>query len=56
MHVEIMVQYRVGRCHLLKGKRKDQYAVDLVQPYRLVFEKKKNQIEVVNIIEIVDYH
>ena len=55
-NVEIMVQYRVGRCHLLKGKRKDQYAVDLVQPYRLVFEKKKDQIEVVNIIEIVDYH
>lgn len=54
--VEMMIQYRIGRCHLLKGKRKNQYALDLVHPYRLVFEKLGNDIQIANIIEIVDYH
>ncbi len=40
----------------LKGNRKEQYAVDLVHPYRLVFEKKGNEIQIANIMEIVDYH
>lgn len=54
--VEEMIQYKIGRCHPLQNNRKSQYAVDLVHPYRLVFEKKGNQINIVNIIEIVDYH
>lgn len=54
--VEEMIQFKVGRCHPLHQDRKSQYAVDLVQPYRLVFEKNGNEIQVVNIIEIVDYH
>ena len=54
--VEMMVQYRIGRCHLLKQDRKGQYAVDLVHPYRLIFEKCGEEIEVANIVEIVDYH
>lgn len=54
--VELMIQCRIGRCHQLKGNRKDQYAVDLVQPYRLVFEKHGAEIQIANIIEIVDYH
>ena len=54
--VEMMVQYRIGRCHFLPGDRKGQYAMDLVHPYRLIFEKKGNQIQVAKIIEIVDYH
>lgn len=55
--VEEMVQYSIGRCHILKGNRKDQYAVDLVHPYRLVFEKKSvSIIQIVIIKEIVDYH
>lgn len=56
LSVEMMVQYKIGRCHPLKGKRKEQYAVDLVHPHRLVFEKKGNEIQIANIIEIVDYH
>lgn len=36
--------------------RKGQYAVDLVHPYRLVFEKNGDEIQIVNILEIVDYH
>lgn len=54
--VEQMIQYHIGRCHPLKGNRKNQFAVDLVHPQRLVFEKKGNEIYIANIIEIVDYH
>ncbi len=51
-----MIQFHVGRCHQLKGNRKKQYAVDLVHPQRLVFEKKDEEIRIVNVLEIVDYH
>lgn len=54
--VEEMIAYNIGRCHPLKGQRKEQYAVDLVHPYRLVFEKKGDEVQIVNIIEVVDYH
>ena len=54
--VEDMIQYRIGRCHLLNGDRIGQYAVDLIHPYRLVFEKRGKQIQIANIMEIVDYH
>lgn len=56
LNVEMMIQFGIGRCHLLKGDRKNQYAVDLVHPYRLVFEKQGNDIQIANIMEIVDYH
>ena len=54
--VEEMMQFRIGRCHHLEGQRKQQYAVDLVHPYRLVFEKIGNEVQIANIMEIVDYH
>ena len=54
--VETMVQYGIGRCHLLRGDRKGKYAVDLVHPYRLIFEKHGDEIQVALITEIVDYH
>lgn len=54
--VEFMIQHRIGRCHQLQGKRKRQYAVDLVHPQRLVFEKKGSEIQIANIIEVIDYH
>lgn len=41
--VEMMIQFHIGRCHQLKGDRKEQYAVDLVHPHRLVFEKKRRR-------------
>ena len=55
-NVEIMVRYTIGRCHPLLGNRKGQYAVDLVQPFRLVFEQIGAEIRIANILEIVDYH
>lgn len=54
--VEQMIQYRIGRCHPLRHNRQGQYAVDLIQPKRLVFEKIGNEIQIVNIIEVIDYH
>ena len=54
--VEMMIQFHIGRCHPLTQNRKGQYAVDLVHPYRLVFEKNGDEIQIANILEIVDYH
>ena len=54
--VEEMVQFKIGRCHPLHQNRKNQYAVDLVHPMRLVFEKNGDEIQIANIIEIIDYH
>ena len=54
--VEMMIKFHIGRCHPLIKNRKGQYAVDLVNPYRLVFEKKGDEIQIANILEIVDYH
>lgn len=54
--VEQMIQYRIGRCHPLHQNREGQYAVDLVHPKRLVFEKKGNEIQIAYIIEVTDYH
>ena len=53
---EMMIQFHIGRCHPLTQNRKGQYAVDLVHPYRLVFEKNGDEIQIANILEIVDYH
>lgn len=54
--VEMMIQFHIGRCHPLKQNRKGQYAVDLMHPYRLVFEKHGNAIQIAHILEIIDYH
>lgn len=54
--VEEMIQFHIGRCHALKGNRKGQYAVDLEHPYRLVFTKHGNEIQIAHILEVVDYH
>lgn len=56
MRIGEMIKYHIGRCHSLTSNRKGQYAVDLVHPYRLVFEKHGNEIQVAHIMEIVDYH
>ncbi len=54
--VENLVEFRIGRCHPLSMNRKGQYAMDLVHPYRLIFEKVGDSIQIAKIIEIVDYH
>lgn len=54
--IEMMLRFHIGRCHQLSQNRKGQFAVDLIHPYRLVFEKIGEEIQAVQIIEIVDYH
>lgn len=56
-NVELLVQSKMGRCHLLKGNRKNQYAMDLKHPYRLIFTVDKEfEIQIAEIKEIIDYH
>ena len=60
---------RPERAHRLRGDRDDQYAVDLVHPYRLVFELghaplprtedggiDAEQVTAIVIVEVTDYH
>lgn len=54
--VEMMIKYRIGRCHSLVGDRKGQFAVDLVHPNRLVFEQHGDTILIAHIVAIIDYH
>lgn len=54
--VDMMVKFHIGRCHALSGNRKGQFALDLVHPYRLIFAKRGEEISLVEIQEIVDYH
>ena len=57
------------RRHLLSSGRRGQYAVDLVHPYRLVFEPDHDpvprtadggididRVTAITIMEVVDYH
>ncbi|AFM24863.1 type II toxin-antitoxin system RelE/ParE family toxin [Desulfomonile tiedjei] len=57
------------RRHQLKGDRKNQFAVDLKQPFRLIFEPNHNPIPrsedgniitsnvtAITILEVKDYH
>ena len=54
--IEMLVQFRIGRCHQLVGDRKGQYAMDLEHPLRLIFEVNGDGIQIAEIQEIVDYH
>ena len=54
--VESLIRDRVRRCHALTQDRKGQYAMDLAQPYRLIFEVDGDEVQIACIIEITDYH
>ena len=54
--IDWLVKKRIGRCHPLYGDRLGQYAMDLIQPYRLIFTQYDNTVDIVEIQEIVDYH
>lgn len=49
-----LLSQRVGGCHALSGNRKGQYAMTLINPYRLVFKVREKDNAL--IVEIVDYH
>lgn len=57
------------RLHQLSGKRKGQFAVDLVHPHRLVFKPTcepiprhddggidRSKVVAITILDVVDYH
>jgi proteic killer suppression protein len=63
------LRYSAGKCHQLTGNRKGQLAVNVEQPYRMIFEPchnpvpKKNDgglywssITCIRIIEFLNYH
>jgi proteic killer suppression protein len=60
----MMIRFRIGRCHPLKGDRKGQFALDLENPKRLIIEptKKSGVINVDTVTEVTilkvedDYH
>lgn len=54
--IEEMVQFRIGRCHALVGSMSGQYALDLVHPFRLLFEPYDDGEQAVLICDIIDYH
>ena len=67
--LKIVIDSRIGRCHSLKGVRKGEFAIDLVNPKRLVFVPNHSpeiyiengiintlKITSVEIISIEDYH
>lgn len=58
-----------GRCHELGGSRKGQLAIDVHQPYRMMFKPTPNpppttadggldwqEVDSITVTEIVDYH
>jgi len=54
--VDMLLRFHIGRCHALTQNRRGQYAMDLVHPYRMIFEEYGDVFKVVMIMEIVDYH
>lgn len=55
-NVDVLILRHVGHCHRLTGDRAGQYAMDLAQPYRLIFLVMGDCIQIVEVQEIVDYH
>ena len=53
--IDLLVQFRIGRCHALQGDRKGEFALDLEQPYRLIIRKGDSESTCV-IKSIEDYH
>jgi len=62
-NLEMMVKFRIGRCHLLKGNLKGKYALDLVHPFRMIIEpvfdnenRELKSVVSVSIVKMEDYH
>ena len=55
-NIDSLIKDGFGRCHQLFGNRKNQYAIDLVHPFRMIFQIVGEEIQIVEIIEIIDYH
>ena len=42
--VEMMIRFKIGRCHPLKQNKKGQFAVDLIHPHRLIFNIRGDKV------------
>ncbi|MFI3140783.1 MAG: hypothetical protein R3Y27_00570 [Clostridia bacterium] len=57
--VDSLLKFKIGNCHELKGDRVGEFAMDLTQPYRLIFIKKDDETCIINIVQVTsieDYH
>ena len=55
-NINILLRFKIHKCHPLRGDRQGQYAMYLAHPYRLVFIPKDDDTVTVRIEEIIDYH
>lgn len=54
--IDFLLRTNIGGFHKLSGDRKEQYAFHLKHPFRLVCSVVDNNITIVRIEEIIDYH
>lgn len=61
----MLVQYRIGRCHPLKGELQGHFALDVEQPLRLIIEpilecgvnwEDWPSTRKIRVLEVTDYH
>ena len=68
-NLSLVPRTRPDRCHMLKADRQEQFAVDLVNSYRLIFEPNHNptprtddggidlsRVTDIVILDVLDYH
>lgn len=54
--IQFLVANNIGRCHELKGRRRDEFGMDLVHPHRLVIKQDCNDDSKAVVLSIEDYH
>ncbi len=61
-NLDLMIKFKIGRCHSLTGNLKGKFALDLEHPLRMIIEaiphnyKKVKDIIAVKIVSLEDYH
>ena len=55
-NIEELISLPGLRCHPLKGKRADQFAVNLTGYYRLIFTLQGEELEIANIEEVSKHY
>lgn len=54
--IDQLIMYKIGRCHRLKGSKKEQFAMDLIHPFRLILARENTVVSCARIEAIEDYH
>lgn len=55
-NIKDIESFHINGCHKLKGDRKGQYAMNLVQPFRFVFSICDDSGTSALVIDFIDYH